>query len=204
MTAEELELKRKYQQAACKRYAERHPERRKEQNRLSNAKRYAKNRDKYLALAKEYRQANREAVNAKSKECRLRNADIYRRRKIEYYHKNKVKILEHSRTPVIRYRYSISVAKKRCIAWNIPESDYRELISSPRCHYRNHPLGNSGVGLDRIDNAKGYIVGNIVPCCGNCNRIKCHLLSYREMVAIGKLLDEMSFSKATEGVPKWL
>ena len=84
--------------------------------------------------------------------------------------------------------------------WNISLPDYFELISQ-RCHYRNHPLGvSNGVGLDRIDNSKGYVIGNVVPCCGNCNRIKCHILSYAEMVAVGKLLDDMSLRKATEGV----
>jgi hypothetical protein len=28
-------------------------------------------------------------------------------------------------------------------------------------------------GIDRIDNAKGYVDGNVVPCCGPCNDMKC-------------------------------
>lgn len=27
-------------------------------------------------------------------------------------------------------------------------------------------------GIERIDNSKGYIRSNMVPCCGNCNRAK--------------------------------
>jgi len=27
-------------------------------------------------------------------------------------------------------------------------------------------------GLDRIDNAKGYILDNVVPCCKHCNYAK--------------------------------
>lgn len=30
-------------------------------------------------------------------------------------------------------------------------------------------------GIDRIDNSKGYILGNCVPCCGKCNLMKMHL-----------------------------
>jgi len=27
-------------------------------------------------------------------------------------------------------------------------------------------------GLDRIDNTKGYVIDNVVPCCGHCNLMK--------------------------------
>lgn len=27
-------------------------------------------------------------------------------------------------------------------------------------------------GLDRVDSAKGYVHGNVVPCCGECNGMK--------------------------------
>lgn len=30
-------------------------------------------------------------------------------------------------------------------------------------------------GIDRVDTSKGYIEGNVVPCCGACNRAKARL-----------------------------
>jgi hypothetical protein len=27
-------------------------------------------------------------------------------------------------------------------------------------------------GLDRVDSSKGYVHGNVVPCCGECNLLK--------------------------------
>lgn len=39
------------------------------------------------------------------------------------------------------------------------------------CHYCGGKLGKrcpTG-GLDRIDNAIGYVKGNVLPCCGVCN-----------------------------------
>ena len=27
-------------------------------------------------------------------------------------------------------------------------------------------------GMDRVDNAKGYVLGNVVPCCHTCNFAK--------------------------------
>jgi hypothetical protein len=37
------------------------------------------------------------------------------------------------------------------------------------CHYP--PRGGFN-GIDRVDNSKGYILGNCVPCCSWCNRAK--------------------------------
>lgn len=28
------------------------------------------------------------------------------------------------------------------------------------------------VGVDRVDNAKGYVMDNVVPCCAICNSMK--------------------------------
>jgi hypothetical protein len=30
-------------------------------------------------------------------------------------------------------------------------------------------------GLDRVDSSKGYVPGNVVPCCGECNGMKSKL-----------------------------
>lgn len=41
------------------------------------------------------------------------------------------------------------------------------LLDNAECHYcknKKDPLG-----LDRVDNTKGHIEGNIVPCCPSCN-----------------------------------
>jgi hypothetical protein len=36
-------------------------------------------------------------------------------------------------------------------------------------------------GIDRIDNAKGYIVPNCLPCCAICNHMK-HIMSYEDFL----------------------
>ena len=75
-----------------------------------------------------------------------------------------------------------------------------KLISQP-CHYCNAPPANVSrreksypgavlfySGIDRKDNAAGYVAGNCVPCCWRCNCVKGEHLSYGEMVQVGKLL----------------
>ena len=57
------------------------------------------------------------------------------------------------------------------------------LVVKKNCYYCNNPPSNTANdpgcngefiynGIDRVDNTKGYIIDNIVPCCGPCNVAK--------------------------------
>ena len=43
-------------------------------------------------------------------------------------------------------------------------------------------------GIDRVDNARGYKIDNVVPCCRECNTIKHDSLTYDEMKAVAQFL----------------
>ena len=76
-------------------------------------------------------------------------------------------------------------AKRRKLDWILSDEKVRELIIQP-CHYcgslpslhdkdstfREFNGDFPSNGIDRIDNIKGYIEGNVVPCCKLCNRAK--------------------------------
>lgn len=74
----------------------------------------------------------------------------------------------HGQKPRTRYFASRSNAKRRNLEWTLDLNGYLALISLP-CHYCGGQLCKSGVGLDRLDNQKGYCLTNVVPCCGICN-----------------------------------
>lgn len=59
------------------------------------------------------------------------------------------------------------------------------------CFYCKASIVNeTGCGLDRLDNARGYTLDNVVPCCGSCNKIRNRLLTHEEMiVAMAAVLD---------------
>ena len=65
------------------------------------------------------------------------------------------------------YRHS---AKKRGLAWELERSE-AELMFRDACHYCGI-AANPTNGIDRIDNDKGYIPGNIVTACSMCNYAK--------------------------------
>jgi len=71
----------------------------------------------------------------------------------------------------------------------ISYEEFVEIISCGCCHYCNVPLtwSDFGVGqrdssskLDRKDNDRGYVSGNIATCCWRCNQAKGNRFSYAE------------------------
>lgn len=87
-----------------------------------------------------------------------------------------------------RYNYSISRARLRGIEFNLTEEEYINLIKDKNCFYCQGTLNKTGVGLDRINNSKGYISENCVACCKECNTLKGHQLSCDEMVLVISML----------------
>ena len=88
-------------------------------------------------------------------------------------------------------------AKKRPIEFTLSRDDYLKLTQLP-CHYCGAPPSNTtGLqevngqcrysGLDRVDNSKGYTLGNVVPCCHDCNCAK-RTKTYTEFITWAKRL----------------
>ena len=73
-------------------------------------------------------------------------------------------------------------AKRRGLEYNLTEEQFSEITKKDchycgakpnniknNCHYNGKYIYN---GLDRIDNKKGYMIDNVVPCCKRCNTAK--------------------------------
>ena len=76
----------------------------------------------------------------------------------------------------------INNAKTRNLCWDLSDTQFFDLVQA-NCHYCDAPpstessrKGHNGVytynGVDRVDNAQGYLIGNVVSCCKVCNRAK--------------------------------
>lgn len=48
----------------------------------------------------------------------------------------------------------------------------RQYTSERRRKRKNETISFKYTGIDRYDNTKGYVEGNLVPCCKECNRMK--------------------------------
>lgn len=100
---------------------------------------------------------------------------------------NKEKIVALHQSPKQRFGQYQRDAKKRGITFSLTLKDH----FSPRvpntywqkpCTYCSDKIET--VGLDRIDNAKGYTVDNVVPCCSDCNWTRNNIWTYEEMKTI--------------------
>lgn len=83
-----------------------------------------------------------------------------------------------------RYATLRSVSKRRGLPMFLSKEQHRVLLEKP-CHYCGSSLlTETGMGLDRISNEKtiGYTLGNVLPCCGTCNKIRGAHLTVDEMV----------------------
>lgn len=73
------------------------------------------------------------------------------------------------RTLAYRFSYYRANAKQRGLEFSLTQDDFRHLWNA-LCGYCGDPI--VGIGLDRIDNAKGYTRENAIPCCKVCNGMK--------------------------------
>lgn len=80
----------------------------------------------------------------------------------------------------ILYRAYRSKAKRQAILFDLTYADFAALLTRP-CFYCAAPpaqISKSSYdearynGVDRFENNKGYVLGNVVSACGPCNRAK--------------------------------
>lgn len=132
---------------------------------------------------KKYRRDNLEKIKSK----KLNWDNSHKKEISEYektrYQKNREYILNSNRnrrknnklTKPIRSRYNDIKrgAKKRKVFFDfdyLTLKKYEDDFWGKYCNY----CGDLNIknGIDRVDNSKGYVEGNCVPCCPNCNAAK--------------------------------
>src|ERR1022692_4582183 len=113
-------------------------------------------REQNAIYQRTYRSKHKEKVKEYRRGCYQKNKEVIKETSRRSYHNNREARLKYNETPTHRYNYSISQAKKREIEWTITYFDYCELIKQKCYYYETHIMPKCSVGLDRIDNSKGY------------------------------------------------
>lgn len=85
-----------------------------------------------------------------------------------------------------RYKQYENNAKQRKLVWAIEQNLFNFLITDT-CYYcgLKHTHNSSFLGLDRVDNSRGYELDNVVSCCKMCNRAK-GTYTEKEFIALAR------------------
>jgi hypothetical protein len=111
-----------------------------------------------------------EMVRSATREYRDRNRAEFNVNANKYYHANKKAILARARSDGYRFRTYRRGAKKRGIPFKLTLELFVHLRRLP-CFYCSRATGGIG-GVDRVDSEAGYVPGNVVACCAQCNIAK--------------------------------
>lgn len=112
----------------------------------------------------------------RTEKVRKRQAAWYKRNKKRILKSRKVYYKEHKqdrqiyeKTPERKFTNYKWNAKNRKLRWSLTFEQFIQFWQKP-CYYCGEKIDL--VGLDRIDNNKGYNMENVVSCCEWCNRMK--------------------------------
>lgn len=159
---------------------------------------YTRNKERINQKNREFYAKNREKADARHREYVAENREEIKQYKKSYREQNIAHIQKQLYSTKGRFQHLRGLAKKRGLEVLMTFEQYEQLIAKGSCDYCSGPLSKTGGGLDRLDNNKGYVIENVVPCCGNCNKLRQNLLAPEETKALVQQLKQL---RNTEGSP---
>jgi hypothetical protein len=142
----------------AKKWQEENKEWSKQYHKIYNKKWYQDNKVERSLQLKSYNKAH-------PKECVIRTQRYNKKhpQKLKEYNRKYGLSLEGS------WRCYVGSAKRRGYEYLISLEDFKNIVSKP-CIYCGE--NEKRIGIDRIDNLKGYTKENSAPCCKLCNMMK--------------------------------
>jgi hypothetical protein len=112
---------------------------------------------------------------------------------------NKLKRVSEFHVENYVYKYYKANADRRKISFELSPEDFLPLLYEP-CYYCGDKQTNEVMrhgdlfkynGLDRVDNSKGYLKDNVVPCCKTCNKMK-NIMNQKDFLGQAKKIASYS------------
>lgn len=138
------------------------------------------------ALKKLGKEKYKELINKQTREYRITHPEIIKEIR-------KRALLNINNT----YTVYINGAKSRGIEWESSMTkDICLILFTSQCHYcgKKYVFNEHPLGIDRVDNTKGYSIDNVVTCCQDCNFMKC-TYTKEDFISICTHIYERLFSK---------
>jgi len=160
---------------------------------------YQKNKDTEKIRCKEYHNKNKEKIAATQKIYTANNKPARKEYIKKYYAKNKEKYVIYSKkyhesvrtTPKYKFSRYKRGAKVRGIKFELSFYQFISFWKKP-CEYCGDEIKT--IGLDRLNNDKGYSMDNVVPCCTDCNRMKMAMDKNRFIEKCFKIIKNNKFN----------
>lgn len=129
-----------------------------EYHRAQNKLWYANNTERNFQRSTNWRKINPNKVKEILRKSRFKNSDVIAKRQNVYL-----------RTPLGRFKMLRNRAVCKGIELTLTLEEFSEIISFP-CAYCGEK--EQRIGIDKMDNSKGYTKENSAPCCKTCNYMK--------------------------------
>ena len=155
---------------------------------------YNENKESICKRANEWTKNNKEKLKTTRKEHSKTQKYKENRRKYRQKTEIKIKYNNYYKSKGRELKYRHNSAKHRAMRKNHPFdislSNYIDYLNSG-CYYCGCSLfKENGIGLDRIENSIGYVEGNVLPCCGSCNKTRGDRFTVEETKIMIKALIE--------------
>lgn len=98
----------------------------------------------------------------------------------------------------VKYQHLRKAAIDRGISFDLTLEEANEILCK-KCHYCGK---ERCLGIDRVDNSKGYSIENCVPCCGCCNKMKMDLELSFFLDQIEKIYNNLKAIKSSTTISK--
>lgn len=157
---------RKDLKTKCKKCHSEYSKEYQEKHREEANKRVQKYREKHPDKILQYNQGHKKERCEAVKRYNKKNRDSIKKYMTEYnsrYIKTKTSKFHQWKTRVEH------LLKKRGISSSMTREEWESFWQKP-CEYCGNKIET--IGIDRIDNTKGYALDNCNPCCSICNRTK--------------------------------
>ncbi len=135
--------------------------------------------------ARNYRKLNREYFNQKANEFYQKNKEVLNTRR----RKNPYSLMSILKRNAKGRNIEFSLSRETFAKWWYEQEQkcvYCDIPVERLCVVNRSKKLAGRLSIDRIDNSKGYILGNLALCCMSCNFIKSNLLTFDEMKEIGQ------------------
>lgn len=127
------------------------------------ARQYAReHKEQRLIYSRVWRKKNPERAKAIWKKSREKHIEKRKKHSKEY-------LIQQRKKPEFMFKQYESGAKQRNYKWRLTFNQFMTFWRKPCC-YCGKKIET--IGLDRIDNDRGYLINNVVSCCSECNLMK--------------------------------